>query len=93
MSKSLRGSCQLQHLQKLHEHLEAARDSVCAHFCDSVVPYQGMTEKEGSRAWSLKVPLCSAGNRLGVALPNSPVQQALMLREICWVCAAAIPSL
>lgn len=74
LSMSPRGSCQLQHFLKLHEHLKADRDSICAHFCETVIPYQGVTGKEGSRAWSLKVPLGTAGSSLGVALPNSPVQ-------------------
>lgn len=42
----------------------------------------------------LKVLLCSAGNSLGGALPNSPgcrcFQQALVLREICWVCEEGV---
>lgn len=38
MAKDPRGSCQLQHFQKLHEHLKADRDSICAHFCESVIP-------------------------------------------------------
>lgn len=59
---------------------------------------QGVTEKEGGRAWSLKVPLCTAGNSLGVTLHSSPGCRCFqhlprMLRKICWVWDPGQPQL